>query len=131
MVDHVKTSKQLSALRQVRAAIEHFHKGEFECAMTLAAAGEGQLSDKGIKFFWRILKLRAPAEDFNLFINWLKHATGPDKAIISEFEVVLTIARAIHKFVAAYSKSCAEFEAFSKWAVEHGHMPTRLTQKQE
>jgi hypothetical protein len=69
MVDHVETSKHLSALRQVRAAIAHFHKGEFECAMTLAAAGEGQLPEKGMNFLLRILKLRAPAEDFNLFIN--------------------------------------------------------------
>jgi hypothetical protein len=30
-------------MRQIHAAIEHLHRGDFECAITLAAAGEGML----------------------------------------------------------------------------------------
>lgn len=123
----VVTSKKLSALRQIRAAIVHFHANEFECAITLAAAGENQVPEGTVDYLMRLLRRRAPLEDFNLFINWLKHPSGPEKATIFEFEVVLTIARAIHKFVAAYAASCPEFEEFSAWATEHGHMPRLLT----
>ena len=40
-VPDIETSKRLSAERQIHAAIDHFHRNEFECAMTLAAAAEG------------------------------------------------------------------------------------------
>ena len=39
----IETTKQLAALRQITAAIEHLHKREYECAITLAAAAEGLL----------------------------------------------------------------------------------------
>jgi hypothetical protein len=124
---NVETSKKLSALRKIHAAIVHFHKGEFECAMTLAAAAEGQVPDSDKPYLFRILK-HVPDLDLNAIINWLKHDRAQEKATISEFEVVLTISRAIHKFVAAYRKSSREFEDFNKWAVENGHMPRPLTE---
>ena len=95
----IETTKKLSSLRQIKAAIAHLHKEEFEAAMTLAAAAEGQISEGIVEHLFRLLRRRAPQENFNLFINWLKHPSGPDSATISEFEVALTIARAIHKFV--------------------------------
>ena len=70
--------------------------------MTLAAAAEGQIPEGVVEHLFRLLRRRAPQENFNLFINWLKHPSGPDSATISEFEVALTIARAIYKFVAVY-----------------------------
>ena len=39
----VETSKRLSAERQIHAAIAHFHAGDFECAITLSSAAEGQM----------------------------------------------------------------------------------------
>jgi histidyl-tRNA synthetase len=125
----VETSKQRSALRQIHGAIAHFHQGEFECAMTLAGAAEGQLPANDKLYLFRILREGATEEDFNLFTNWLKHPNGPENATISEFEVVLTISRAISKFVAAYQSSSREFEDFSKWAVAKGHIPRPLTEK--
>ncbi len=124
----VETTKQLSALRQIQAAIAHMHKKEFECAITLAGAAEGQLPESTKEYMFRLLKKVMPGEDHNAFINWMKHSTGPDKATISELEVVVAIARAIHKFVAVYEASCKEFEEFSAWAVANGHMPKPLTE---
>ena len=40
-----ETTRQLAALYQITAAIEHFHKHEWECAITLAGAAEGVLPD--------------------------------------------------------------------------------------
>jgi hypothetical protein len=42
----IKTSKQLSAFRQISAAIDHFEKKDYECAITLAGAAEGQIKEK-------------------------------------------------------------------------------------
>jgi hypothetical protein len=43
----VQTSKRLSAERQIHAAIAHFHAGDFECAITLCSAVEGQMPPSG------------------------------------------------------------------------------------
>ena len=132
----INTSKYDSSRRQINAAIAHLHNKDFECAITLAAAAEGQLPDIDVSLFRRLLK-RDKDEKMNLDLNgiitWLKHPT-PDKptnATISEFEVALTISRAIHKFVATYAVSMREFEGFSIWAVENGHLPRQLTEPSE
>lgn len=39
----IERSIQFAAMRQIHAAIEHLRRGDFECATTLAAAGEGIL----------------------------------------------------------------------------------------
>jgi hypothetical protein len=68
----VETTKQLSSLRQTKAAIAHLHKNELECAITLAAAAEGQLPETTVEHLFRLLRRMAPQDDFNLVINWLK-----------------------------------------------------------
>ncbi|MCK1542033.1 hypothetical protein IVB12_08630 [Bradyrhizobium sp. 179] len=125
----VETDKQRSAIRQICAAIKHFQNGEYECAITLAAAGEGQVPESMKSYLFRLLKEKLPGHDHNAFSNWLKHPTGPKTATISELEVVVMIARAIQKFVAAYEATRPEFEAFSNWAVNAGHIPRPLTEK--
>jgi hypothetical protein len=124
----VETTKQLSSMRQTKAAIEHLHKGQLECAITLVAAAEGQLPETKTEYLFRLLQRLKPQENFNLFITWLKHPTGPDTATISDFEAVLVIARAIQKFVAVYEASCTEFNAFSAWAVAQGHLPRSIVE---
>jgi hypothetical protein len=52
-------SKKLSAFRQIRAAIVHFHANEFECAITLAAAGENQVPEGTVVYLMRLLRRRA------------------------------------------------------------------------
>lgn len=39
-------TKKEAARRQITATIEHYEKGEYECAVTLAGAAEGQLTTK-------------------------------------------------------------------------------------
>lgn len=39
----IQTSVRYASMRQIHAAIDHFHRGDFECAATLAAAGCGML----------------------------------------------------------------------------------------
>src|SRR6202023_190621 len=43
----LKTNKKLSARRQTIAAIEHLHKKDYECAITLAGAREGRGKEGG------------------------------------------------------------------------------------
>jgi hypothetical protein len=127
----LKTSKKRSALRQIEAAIKHFHNGDLDIAITLAAAGEGQLPETTKEYLFRMLRRLAPNDDFNLFISWLKHPAGPENATIIEFEAVLVIARAIHKFVAVYGETCQSFIDFDKWATDNTILPRVLTDKEK
>jgi hypothetical protein len=110
---YITTTKQRSSMRQILAAIDHLHKQEFEAAITLAAAAEGQITEGAIRHLFRIMRQKLPKTDHNKVINWLKHATGEDKITITEFEAAIAIARAIHKFVGVYEATQSRFETFS------------------
>jgi hypothetical protein len=125
----VETSKKVAALRQIRAAIAHLNKGELECAITLAGAAEGQIPESIMESLFRLIQRKLPGAEINKVRDWLKHKSGPDTATISEFEAALMISSAIKKFVGAYGFSHPDFEKFSTWAVEKGHLPRPLTLK--
>ena len=125
---YITTTKQRSSMRQILAAIDHLHKQEFEAAITLAAAAEGQIAEGAIRHLFRIMRQKLPKADHNKVINWLKHPTGEDKITITEFEAAIAIARAIHKFVGVYESTHSRFETFSEWAVAAGHLPRKLTE---
>jgi hypothetical protein len=124
----IKTSKQRSSMRQILAAIDHLHKQEFEAAITLAGAAEGQILEGPIQHLFRIMRRKLPKSDHNRVRNWLKHESGADEIEITEFEAVIAIARAIHKFVGVYEATHSRFETFSEWAVAAGHLPRKLTE---
>jgi hypothetical protein len=130
--EHVNTTRKYAALRQIRGAITCLHDGDYECAVTLAHAAEGMVPDEkpgaGGKYLFLLMKERLPDDDHNLFCNWLKHDRPKDKATISVLEVVVMIARAIHKFVWYYGDSSDHFESFQKWAMLHGHLPKPITE---
>jgi hypothetical protein len=86
---YITTTKQSSSMRQILAAIEHLHKQEFEAAITLAAAAEGQIAEGAIRHLFRIMRQKLPKADHNKVINWLKHPTGEDKITITEFEAAI------------------------------------------
>ncbi len=100
----VRTSKRLAAERQIHAAIAHFHAGEFECAIALCSAAEGQTPEPSdpINLF-RILKRagkECPApdgegDDFNFAGNWMKHGIGSEDVEIDEWLVLSWLNRAI------------------------------------
>ncbi|MDP3750082.1 MAG: hypothetical protein Q8Q88_23910 [Phenylobacterium sp.] len=119
----VTTSKQLAALRQINAAIQHFQDGEFECAITLAAAAEGIIPRSDLSL-WSQLQPHRGDVDLNAFVNWLKHEDrSPEELEIDAFEVAMTIIRGVTAFIAHYRLSSAEFEGFLKWAADEGYVP--------
>jgi len=124
----IVTTRQLSALRQIHAAIEHLRSGQWECAITLALAAEGQLPPTGNVHLVKALREHAPdlAKDgtLNLYRDWLKHWSKdkPDEIEISAFSVTIAIMRAISKFYAVYGKSSAEMKTFGGWCRQRGYL---------
>jgi hypothetical protein len=128
--EHIEVTAQVAAMRQIHAAIEHLHRGDFECAITLGAAAEGMLppTDKP-HLFEKIKALRpkpslnnAEADGANDMINWLKHGVGVDgkrveKATISELEMMVTVTRAISKFAAIYDGLSPQMKGFTDWSI--------------
>ena len=132
---HIDASVHYASMRQIHAAIEHLHRQDFECAITLAAAGEGMLpsTDKQ-HFFKKARKLEKAlgaqpdgVTGANDIINWLKHGevtnptTGERKryetATIEELEVIVTIYRAMTKFEAIFSdQRTPQMLSFRNWA---------------
>lgn len=124
----VETTKQLASLRQIVGAIEHFYKQEFECVITLAAAAECLLPPTNDPHLFRDLKAHMTPREYkelnlNLVINWLKHykEKDPEPVVISEFEAVIVLQRAITKFIAVYHKSSKHMEGFLEWAQVHDY----------
>jgi hypothetical protein len=110
----LSTTKRLASQRQIETAIQQFDRGAFECAATLAHAGENVLHQPG-KFVSLIERMRELVGiDHNELPNWLKHGTGPNTRTIIELEVVFLIQRAISKFVARYEGATAAMKAFSE-----------------
>ena len=95
-------------MRQIHAAIEHLHRGDFECAITLAAAGEGMLPPTEEPYF-RELAAKWRYEDI---VNWLRHGEIKDiengkkeqreAVTITELGTIAVIYRAIAKFDAVF-----------------------------
>lgn len=127
----VKTNKKLSARRQIIAAIEHFHKKDFECAITLGGAGENQIKERTTTHLFRLIRAKFSADETNLFYNWMKHSSGPDGAEIGELEVVTMLVRAVQKYVDAYEESCPKFEEFSRWCMDKGYTKKPLTEQKK
>jgi hypothetical protein len=113
--EHTLTKKE-AALRQITASIEHYNKGEYECAITLAGAAEGQLTAKdGDDHLFKQLKELVPPEFkterewvnwLNATRDWLKHETPQwgDEWVISDYSAGIMIVRAINKFNWAYGQ---------------------------
>jgi hypothetical protein len=131
----IDTTIRVASMRQINAAIEHLHRGDFECAITLAAAAEGMLPDTDKPHF--LQKVRALEESLkdaegenraNAHINWLKHGKLRDNearietATISQLDVIVTIWRAISKFEAVYVSGDADrtpqMIQFANWTRE-------------
>jgi hypothetical protein len=62
-------------MRQIHAAIEHLQRGDFECAMTLAAAGEGMLPPTDEPHFRELARMT----EVNDIVDWLRHGPMKDK----------------------------------------------------
>lgn len=65
----IETSCHYASIRQIHAAIEHWQRGDFECAMTLAGAAEGMLPDIDERPFQELQHFTR----INEISNWLMH----------------------------------------------------------
>jgi hypothetical protein len=100
--------------------------GFWPMAKATAASVGGRLQGVNLP---ALIRRKFSGDETNLYINWMKHGSGPDTATISEREVVVTIIRAIQKFVAAYEAICKEFNDFSDWCINNGYTKTPLVEK--
>ena len=132
-----ETTRQLAALFQITAAIEHFYNGDLECTITLAGAAEGVLPDapEGASLFQHLKASSAKHArklDINFVQNWLKHGRYNGYEIeemrITPFLTAIALWRAITKFVAVYEKETPETEKFMVWSREIGY-PARTIRK--
>jgi len=121
----IQTSKQLAAQRQIHAAITHFRNSEFECAITLCSAAEGQMPEPSEATCLFAILRRASTEnpppegqkdDFNYVATWMKHGNGADEVEIEEWVVTMWLNRAISKYRAVYGRGTPEMRALFPWA---------------
>jgi hypothetical protein len=135
--EFIETKIRFASMRQIHAAIDHLHSGDFECAITLAGAGEGMLPETDNPHFRqkvKALEAMLPEGDEgekgpNAYINWLKHGTLKkggariENARITELEVIVTIWRGITKFEAVYvvvdADRTPQMIGFANWARAH------------
>ena len=95
-------------MRQIHAAIEHLQRGDLECAMTLAAAGEGMLPPTDEPHFSELARMT----EVNDIVDWLRLGPMKDKenrrrvrgqtVTIQQSEAIFVIYRAIAKFDAVF-----------------------------
>jgi hypothetical protein len=125
----IQTSKRLAAERRIHAAIKHFRTGDFECAISLCSAAEGQMPEPNASthLFARLKQAgaRNPAsdgqkDDFNYDANWMKHSNGAHEVEIEELMVTAWLYRAISKYHAVYGMGTPEMAALFSWAGEAG-----------
>jgi hypothetical protein len=121
-------SKKEAALRQIDGAIKSLFEGEFECAMTLACAAEGQFVSEGDHLFAYLKKGRpekfANDRQWTTILNetrdWLKHVSGDDEREINEYEAWIMICRAYTKYYDVFREESEEMLRFVEWSRVRG-----------
>lgn len=123
--------RQQAARRQIEIAIKLFYEREFECAITLASAAEGQMEESDVVHLLPVLKKRRPPqfEDESKWVtflnetrNWLKHGTPElgDTRAIAEFEAWVMLVRASTKYYAVYLEENETINGFEEWGRARG-----------
>jgi histidyl-tRNA synthetase len=126
----IETDVRAASLSQIHVAIDRLHEADFVSAITLGSAAEGILPTTDNPHLFAKLEAwqkSLPADlegaaGINDFNNWTKHGENnkrPNKAKISELEVITSILRAISKFIAVYNERSPQMKAFSEWAEKY------------
>jgi hypothetical protein len=113
------------ATRQTDAAIEAFWRGDFDIAITLAAAAEGMIEREGDHLFSHLrdsprvrdVKSKQWIDTLNQERDWLKHVT-PQLAPVLEIRrehAAIMIARAASKI----EKWSPKMDAFKLWLLKN------------
>jgi hypothetical protein len=109
LVIRVVTKKE-AAQRQIDVAINLLHDREYESAITLASAAEGQMAGTpDHPHLFAVMQQKRPARFatanewvtwFNATRDWLKHPTPQlgEKRGIGEYEAWLMLLRAVSKY---------------------------------
>ena len=104
----IETSCHYASMRQIHAAIEHWQRADFECAMTLAGAAEGMLPDIDEPHFRELQNFTRINEISNWLIQSASQNGGKDDpgdtVIIEEIDAIVAIYRATLKFEATFCK---------------------------
>ncbi|WP_441232569.1 hypothetical protein [Bradyrhizobium sp. 1200_D9_N1_1] len=127
----IDTHMRLASMRQIHCAIDHLHRGDYECAITLAGAAEGIMPDAWRPHFRQKVKAFAKTAEIqevggaigeNDYINWLKHGSlkrgGPrfETATIPAEESLVVVYRAITKYSAVYDDLSPQMLSYLSWA---------------
>jgi hypothetical protein len=117
-------TKKEAAARQITAAIQHFNNKEYECAITLAGAAEGQLAagNECGHLFAELMKRVPPefknekewADWLNATRDWLKHGAPQwgDDWNIQQQDAAIMILRSITKFQWTYQQGTKRMQEF-------------------
>jgi hypothetical protein len=129
----IETHVRLASMRQIHCAIEHLHRGDYECAITLAGAAEGMLPETEEKQFRQALvefskspgiRTAGGATGPNDYINWLRHGTivrgGPriERVTVPAEESTAVVWRAVAKYYVTYTDLSPQMLSFHRWALE-------------
>lgn len=127
----IETHARLASMRQIHGAIEHIYRGDYECAITLASAGENILPEPQAEYLRDKINALSTTEDIkaaggaikpNDFSNWLRHGTwngkktGDEVFTIPAEESIGWACRAISKFTAVYNDISPQMSSFQAWA---------------
>jgi hypothetical protein len=129
-------TKKQASLRQLHAAIDHLRDGDYECAITLAGAAEGQLAGRSEFDFWQTLKivategrpnLKAVISEFNETRDWLKHPTLQldDPRYVHVDEAWIACLRAAMQFTSVFQQQSPKMDRFFRLAEKKGFIANR------
>jgi hypothetical protein len=127
----IDTYIRLASMRQIHGAIEHVHRGDYECAITLASAAENMLLEPDTPYLRQKIKAVSDSEEIksaggatgpNDYATWLKHGTlngvKTENVTIPAEESVAWVCRAISKFKTVYDDLSPQMTSFRQWAKE-------------
>jgi hypothetical protein len=125
-------TKKEAAQRQIDVAINLLHDREYESAITLACAAEGQMAGTpDHPHLFGVMQQKRPAgfataSEWVTWVNetrdWLKHPTPQlrEKRGIGEYEAWLMLVRAVSKYYAVFREDTDNMNRFVEWSRARG-----------
>jgi hypothetical protein len=126
LLDVRVVTKKEAAQRQIDVAINLLYEKEYESAITLAGAAEGQIAGSDHHLFAALRQVRSAEYDstsqrathLNETRDWLKHATPHLREMrgIAEFEAWVMVIRAISKYYAVFREETKNMNRLIEWS---------------
>jgi hypothetical protein len=125
-------TKKEAAQRQIDVAINLLPEREYESAITLACAAEGQMAKTADHpHLFAVLQQKRPATFatanewvtcLNETRDWLKHPTPQlgDKRGMAEYEAWVMLVRAVGKYYAVFREDTDNMNRFVEWSKARG-----------